>query len=236
MTGNATTDSGRRSGSPTGHGSGPASGHGPATTAATPQVNPAIPPVAVAVQLAVPEAVPASGQISGLASGRMAADWPPRWPRPAATRPDTIETASGWLGREIETGEAAASVAVPLLGSPKWAALPDGEAAKWAAVFRAARAWLGQYAAIGEHVRREAAEELARFEQYATERDRAHYAPLRQAATEAAAAIERRERAAARTDLPNQTGPELIAAAYASWGLTPPPTEPCHDPRALEVV
>ena len=169
--------------------------------------------------------------------------WPDTWPRPVAMSPDTIADTLTWLDREIETGQAAAMVSVPLLGSDTWAALPDDEPAKWAAVFRAARTWLADYAQTGQRAWHDAREELARFDAYAAERDRVHYAPLRQAATEAAAGIERRERAAARTDLPNRTGPELIAAAYASWGLAPPApaaaqpvSEPCHDPRALEVV
>ena len=162
--------------------------------------------------------------------------WPDTWPRPVAMSPDTVADTVGWLDREIETGQGAATVAVPLLGSDTWAALPDDEPAKWAAVFRAARTWLADYAETGQHAWREAREELARFEAYAAERDRFHYAPLRQAARDAAAGIERREREAGRTDLSNRTGPELIAAAYASWGITPPVPEPCHDPRALEVV
>jgi len=215
---------------------------GPDTTgrnaAATTQVGPAIPPATVRL-------------MSGSVSGSVSASWPSRWPRPVAMSPDTVADTLGWLDREIETGQGAATVAVPLLGSDTWAALPDDEAAKWAAVFRAARTWLADYAQTGQHAWHETREELARFEGYASERDRVHYAPLRQAAQEAAAGIERRERAAARTDLPNRTGPELIAAAYASWGLAPPAPEvriqgapaagqsvsvSCHDPRALEVV
>jgi hypothetical protein len=131
-------------------------------------------------------------------------------------------------------------VAVPLLGSDTWAALPDDEPAKWVAVFRAARTWYREYVTTGDRVRREVREELARFEAYAVEREQTEEAERRDARRQIVkslcAAIDRREREASRTDLPNRTGPELIAATHASWGLTPPAPEPCHDPRALEVV
>jgi len=188
----------------------------------------------------------ASGRVSGHGGHRpdtTADTWPDNWPRPEALSPATVADAFAWLDREIASGRKAATVPVPLLGSDTWAALPDDEAAKWAAVFQAARAWLADHAQTGQRAWTEAREELARFEAYAAERDRAHYAPLRQAARDAAAGIERREREASRTGLPHRTGPELIAAAYASWGLAPPApaagqpvSEPCHDPRALEVV
>ena len=188
----------------------------------------------------------AFGRVSGHGGQRPdtgADTWPQTWPRPEALSPDTLADAFAWLDREITSGRNAASVPVALLGSDTWTALPDDEAAKWAAVFQAARSWLADYTRTGQHIRAEAREELVRFEAYAAERDRVHYAPLRQAATEAAAGIERHERETGRTDLPNRTGPELIAAAYASWGLAPPApatgqpmSESCHDPRALEVV
>jgi hypothetical protein len=172
-----------------------------------------------------------------------AATWPDGWPRPETVSADTLADAFAWLDREFASGRKAARVPVPMLGTDAWRLLPDDEPAKWAAVFQAARAWLTDYARTGQRVRTEVRAELARFEGYAAERDRVHYAPLRQAATEAAAGIERRERAADRTGLPNRTGPELIAAAYASWGLVPPASaagqsvsESCYDPRALEVV
>lgn len=137
--------------------------------------------------------------------------------------PGLIAAVFAWLDREIETGRAAATVSVPDLGSREWLALPDGEPAKWAAVFRAARAWYREVTTIGERTRSEARELLALFEAYALERDRADYASLREAAEQAARGIERRERQAARTaSLPDRTGPELIAAAHASWGLPAP--------------
>ena len=184
-----------------------------------------------------------SGRVSGHGEQRadITADtWPDNWPRPKALSPDTLADAFAWLDREFASGRKAARVPVPLLGSDAWRLLTDDEPAKWAAVFQAARAWLADYVAIGDRVRREVREQLSGFEAYAAERDRVHYAPLRQAAQDAAAGIERRERAADRTGQPNQTGPELIAAAYASWGLASPTpeavSESCHDPRALEVV
>lgn len=198
----------------------------------------------------MPQSGHGTGHSAGQTSGRMsgpgghrADTWPNNWPRPEAPSPDMLADAFAWLDREFASGRKAARVSVPLLGSDAWRVLPDDEPAKWAAVFQAARAWLAEYASIGDRVRTEARELISGFEAYAAERDHVHYAPLRQAAQDAAAGIERREHAANRTDLPNRTGPELIAAAYASWGLAPPASadgqsvsESCHDPRALEVV
>jgi len=141
----------------------------------------------------------------------------------ASDAPELITAVFAWLDAEITTGRDAASVPVPLLGSPEWRALPEREPAKWAAVFVAARAWYADYTSIGEQVRADARELLELFEAYAAERDKAHYAPLREAAEQAAASIDRREREAARAEsLPNCAGSELIAAAHASWGFPLP--------------
>jgi hypothetical protein len=155
-------------------------------------------------------------------SAPVSADWPSNWPRPQDPDADTIADTLGWIEAKARAASESATGPVPLLGTPAWCALPDGDPARWAALCTAAAAWFRQYASTGDRIRSEAREELARFEGYALERDRVHYAPLRQAANEAAAGIERRARAAARTDLPDRTGPELIAAAHASWGLAPP--------------
>jgi hypothetical protein len=160
---------------------------------------------------------------------------------------DTLADAFAWLDREFASGRKSARVSVPLLGSDAWRLLSDDEPAKWAAVFQAARAWLADYVAIGDRVRREVREQLSGFEVYVAERERieedARRAVRRQVVKDLSAAMDRRERAANRTDLPNHTGPELIAAAHVSWGLAPPApaagqsvSESCHDPRALEVV
>lgn len=166
----------------------------------------------------------------------MAEDWPLAWPLPADPSPDTIAATFAWLDQEQAAGQRAASVAVPLFGSDEWAGLPDTEPAKWVAVFQAAASWYRDYTTIGDRIRRELREELERFEAYAAERDRAHYAPLRQAANEVAAGIDRRDRqaahAAARARI-DRTGPQITADAHASWGL-PLPAE--LSPRTLEVA
>jgi hypothetical protein len=166
----------------------------------------------------------------------MAEGWPPSWPLPADPSPATIAATFAWLDQEQAAGQRAASVAVPLFGSDEWAVLPDAEPAKWVAVFQAAASWYRDYTTIGDRIRRELREELERFEAYALERDRAHYAPLRQAAQDAAAGIERRDRqaahAAARARI-DRSGPQIIADAYASWGL-PMPAD--SSPRTLEVA
>ena len=188
-----------------------------------------------------------SGRVSGHGGPRadIRADrWPDAWPRPEALSPDILADTFAWLDREFASGRKAARVSVPLLGSDAWRALTDDEPAKWAAVFQAARAWLADYAAIGDRVRNEAREQLSGFEAYADAREQAEEAARRvrrhQVVKDLSAAMDRRERAANRTDLPNRTGPELIAAAHASWGLTPPTppavSESCPDPRALEGV
>jgi hypothetical protein len=206
----------------------------------------------------IPQSGHGNGHAAGHTSGRVpghggqhadtrADTWPDGWPRPEAVSADALADAFAWLDREFASGRKAARVPVPLLGSDAWRLLTDDEAAKWAAVFQAARAWLTDYVAIGDRVRCEAREQLSGFEAYASERARieedARRAVRRQVVKDVSAAMDRRERAANRTDLPNHSGPELIAAAHASWGLAPPASaagqpvsESCHDPRALEVV
>lgn len=174
---------------------------------------------------------PESGQSAAAGpatvAGSLAGDWPPQCPGPG-----TIAATVAWLEREQAAGRRAASVAVPLFGSDGWAALPDTEAAKWVALFQAAAAWYADFVSIGDRLRRELAEELERFAVYAAERDRAHYAPLRQAA----AGIEQRDRQAAHEAARariDRTGAQIIADAHASWGL-PLPAE--LSPRTLEVA
>jgi hypothetical protein len=210
MTGQTTTQPGHR----TGHGHGRNPGHGPATNAATvrPQTG--------------RDSGPDSGRASGHRSGRMsaptAADWPPNWPRPADPDPATIADTLGWIKAKALAAKASASGPVPELGTAAWCALADNDPARWAAVCLAAAAWFRDYATTGDRIRSEAREELARFELYAAQREQAEAdaarAVRRQVVKELCAAVDRRTRAAARTDLPNLSGPELIAAAHTSWG------------------
>lgn len=188
-----------------------------ATTAATVQAAPAIPPVAVAAQLA--------------------AGWPRNWPRPQRLDPRAVADTLGWIAAKTRAAEASATGPVPELGDAAWCALGENDPARWVAVCRAAAAWLRELAGLGERVRTEAREELARFELAHTElilaEDQAARAQRRAIAKAACAGIERRERAAKRTDPPNRTGPELIAAAYASWGLAPPAPDFRNDPAPI---
>jgi hypothetical protein len=195
---------------------------------ATGQLNPAIPPATAtgnrpdAADTDAATNQPSRGHMSGQLSASVSAVWPSTWPRPADPDADTIADTLGWIEGKARAASESATGPVPLLGTAAWCALPDTDPARWAALCTAAAAWFRQYVTTGDRVRSEAREEFERFEAYALERDRVHYAPLRQAANDAAASIERRTRTAARTDLPDRTGPELIAAAHASWGLAPP--------------
>lgn len=150
----------------------------------------------------------------------VAVGWPSHWPRPDFPEAQTIQATHVWLRREIEAGQGAATVEVPLFGTAAWVALPDSEPAKWAAVFRAASAWYREFIAIPETTARELATERERFEAWAAERDRADYALFRAFCLETADMIERRERRerdAAKAVLPDRFGPELVAAARASF-------------------
>jgi hypothetical protein len=153
-------------------------------------------------------------------AGAVAAGWPRHWPSPEYPDPATIAATRAWLTREIEAGHGAASAEVPQFGTAAWVALPDSEPAKWIAVFRAARAWFADYVAIPETTARQVAEERERWEAILSDRLRAANEPFRRFCLETAAMAdrsERRERQAAGAVLSNRTGPELIAAARASW-------------------
>lgn len=209
MTGQATAKTGRR----TGH----RNGHGPATNAANVR-----PPTDQ-------DSGPDSGRASGQMSTPVAAEWPDNWPRPADPDAATIADTLGWIERKAEAAEVSASSPVPELGTTAWCALADNDPARWATVCRAAAAWFRQYVTTGDRIRTEAREELARFELYASEREQIEAdtarAARRQVVKELCTAMDRRTRAAARTDLPGLSGPELIAAAHAAWGLAPPVPE-----------
>ena len=218
MTGQTTTQPGHRAG----HGHGRKPGHGPATKTANTRP--------LTGQDSGPDSGRASGQDSGHGSGRTtaptAAEWPDNWPRPADPDADTIADTLGWIEAKALAATASASGPVPELGTAAWCALADNDPARWATVCLAAAAWFREYVTTGDRIRTEAREELARFELYASEREQAEADAARaarhQVVKELCAAVDRRTRAAARTDLPNRTGPELIAAAHASWGLAPP--------------
>lgn len=146
--------------------------------------------------------------------------WPAHWPPPEHPDAATIAATRGWLAREIRAGHAAAIAEIPLFGTAVWVALPDSEPAKWVALLRTVRAWFEDYLTLPERTARELAEERERWQQIIAERDHADYARLRAYCLDTADMIERRERrekdAATRT-LPNRTGPQLVAAARASW-------------------
>jgi hypothetical protein len=153
-------------------------------------------------------------------AGAVAAGWPRHWPSPEYPDPATIAATRAWLAREIEAGNSAATAEVPQFGTAAWVALADSEPAKWIAVFRAARAWFAEYVAIPETTAAQLREERERWESILSDRLRAANEPFRRFCLETASAMdrrERREREAARRVLPNRTGPELIAAARASW-------------------
>lgn len=165
--------------------------------------------------------------------------WPPNWPRPQQPDADAIEATAAWLDRETEAGTAAATCPVPTLGTPAWCALPDSEPAKWAAVFRAASTWYRDFLTIGERDQAQLREQIKLAELYMAERDRIETQQRREAVKHATGAMTRREREAKRAEhLPNRTGPELIGAAYASWGLDPPaPDSPAGTtPEPVEVA
>lgn len=153
----------------------------------------------------------------------------PARPHPADPDPATVAATLGWIEAKATAAAAAADGPAPELGTAEWCALTENDPARWAAVCRAAAAWFRQYVTTGDRIRTELRAELARFEAFAAEREQleqdAARAARRHLAREACAAIDRREREAKRTDLPNRTGPELIAAAHASWGLTPPASD-----------
>jgi hypothetical protein len=146
--------------------------------------------------------------------------WPAHWPRPEHPTPAVIEATRAWLAREIRAGHAAATADIPLFGTAAWIALPDSEPGKWVALLRTVRAWFEDYVTLPERTARELAEERERWAAIIAERDHADYARFRAFCLETAEMIERRERRerdAVRKTLPNRTGPELVAAARASW-------------------
>jgi hypothetical protein len=155
-------------------------------------------------------------------------NWPAHWPRPEHPDSTTVEATRAWLAREIQAGRAAATADVPRLGTAAWIALPDSEPAKWLALLRTARAWFEDYITLPERTARELAEERACWAGIIAERDHADYARWRAFCRETAEMIERRERRerdAARKTLPNRTGPELVAAARASWAYLDGPAD-----------